>query len=702
MEIRTRLPIGTEIPVEIRDFTEEENEMMIRVGYGAVLTMRTVVMGRCDGTQEQKRQYEKWVEEKKMENRAIIDTYERVLEKERVKIEERIEQELKRERDRAKQQMDEMAVRNENETKRYNDRIEKQDSDLRKLEIEKAKTEEYINHCKKEETDRIERELKDRIEQELKRERDTAKQQMDEMKRIAEMETNKYNDRIEKLSESIRELEIEKAKTDEYMNYQKQDVLDKIERELEVRMREKEEKMRMELDKSRERVLEYEKQIIQIESRLNKEMNESRIAIVEKHILEMNRQTKENHQIREDMANRLLEKEHEVNKKWMQMTESHNKETKHLTEENQNLKTKMSGFLLDKEKEMNEKQTTLTEQYNMDITRLTEENQQLRLEKEQDEKRRLMEENENNNKMIEELVQKMDAKTRSNIKAMGTEGEKVLFQLFSEAFENNGEFMEIQDKSKLAHSGDMMAKFSKFTILIDSKVYKNGVDKKERDKIKLDISKNQYIKVAWLVSLENPIQKYSSYPVMYEIEDGVLYVYINSLLKKEDPLDILRTAYFTSEWVFENILNKEDDKILLNKYKKNELRIRDIVDKMTKNTRERDATIKQLKENFIEGDRFLREILNNEIMDVRSTQMEMVENWWKENIKEEKGGSLRSTLIYGRFMENNQAEAMGIHITEELFKTIILSFLDKDDIIMGKSKNTPPRIKDVGFNVSSK
>ena len=514
--------------------------------------------------------------------------------------------------------------------------------------------------------------------------------------------TNKYNNRIEKLTEAIRELEIEKAKTDEYVNYQKQDVLEKIERELEVRIREKEDKMRMEMEKSRERVLEYEKKMIQMDNKWNTELNATRTAIIEKHILELNCLTKENHKIKEDLANRMLEKEHEINKKWMEMTETHNKETKYLTEENIDLKTKMSCFLLEKEKEMNEKQTTMIKQHNMELKRLTEDNQELRLEKEKDEKRRLIEENENNNKMIEDLVKKMDLKTRSNIKAMGTEGEKILFQLFSEAFENNGEFMEIQDKSKLAHYGDMMAKFSKFTILIDSKVYKNGVDKKERDKIKLDISKNQYIKVAWLVSLENPIQKYSNYPVMYEIEDGVLYVYINSLLKKEDPLDILRTAYFMSEWVFENILNKEDDKILLNKYKKNELRIRDIVDKMTKNTRERDATLKQLKENFIEGDRFLREILNNEIMDVRSTQIEMVENWWRENIKEEKGGSLSSMLIYGRFMENNQAEVLGIHITEELFKTIIMSFFDKDNIIIGKSKKTPPRIKDVGFMVFEK
>ena len=111
MEIKTRLPAGSEIPVEIQSFTEEENEMMIRVGYGAVLTMRTGIMGRCNGTQEQKKQYYKWIEDKKIENKAVVDTYERMLEKERAKTDERIEQELNKERVRSKQHSDETGMR---------------------------------------------------------------------------------------------------------------------------------------------------------------------------------------------------------------------------------------------------------------------------------------------------------------------------------------------------------------------------------------------------------------------------------------------------------------------------------------------------------------------------------------------------------------------------------------------------------------
>ena len=556
MEIRVRLPADTEIPVDIQEFTEEENEVMIRVGSGAVLTMRTIVMGRSDDVQEQKKQYDKWIEEKKIENQATIDTYERMMMKEKARINEMIEQELRKERDRVKQQVEE------------------------------------TNRC-------------------------------------VEIQVNRYNEQIKQQDELIKRLEIEKARTEEQMKGRKKEEEEKIERELEVRIREKEEWMRGELEKYRERINEYEKQIIQTENRGIMELNNHR----------------------------------------MTLTEKHNEELKRLMDEK-------NVILL--EKQENEK-------------RFLMEMNNLLLEKEQEEKKLLMAAN-------EELNQKIMKNNSTNNKTVGTDGERALTELLREAFKDHGDFDDIQDKSKTAHSGDIMAKFSKFTILIDSKVYKNGVDKKERDKLKLDISKNQYIKVAWLVSLENPIHKFSNYPVMYEVEDGVLYVYINSLLKKEDPLDILRTAYFSSEWIFDNILGKDDDKIMLNKYKKNELRIREIVNRMTKYTRERDATLKQLNENFIENDRLLRDILNGEIMSIREIQIDTVESWWKANIIEQDGNTLRSNVIYERFMNNNP-DVLGINMTEELFKTIIISFLNKETVIIGKGKNTPHRIKNIGLKL---
>ena len=585
MEIRVRLPAYIEIPVDIQEFTEEENEVMIQVGSGAVLTMRTIVMGRSDDVQEQKKQYDKWIEEKKIENQATIDTYERMMMKEKARINEMIEQELRKERDRVKQQVEE------------------------------------TNRC-------------------------------------VEIQVNRYNEQIKQQDELIKRLEIEKARTEDQMKGRKKEEEEKIERELEVRTREKEEWMRGELEKYRERINEYEKRIIQTENKGNVELNNYRMTLTEKHNEEMKR-------LMDEKNTHLLEKQEnekrflmEMNNIRLLMTEQHNVELKQLLEDKQ---------------------------------RLVDEKNNLLLEKEQEEKRLLMVEN-------EELNQKVMKNNSTNNKTVGTDGERALTELLREAFKDHVDFDDIQDKSKTAHSGDIMAKFSKFTILIDSKVYKNGVDKKERDKLKIDISKNQYIKVAWLVSLENPIHKFSNYPVMYEVEEGVLYVYINSLLKKEDPLDILRTAYFSSEWIFDNILGKDDDKIMLNKYKKNELRIREIVNRMTKYTRERDATLKQLNENFMENDRLLRDILNGEIMSIQALQIDTVESWWKANIIEQDGNTLRSNVIYERFMNNN-SDVLGINMTEELFKTVIISFLNKETVIIGKGKNTPHRIKNIGFKL---
>lgn len=628
MEIRVRLPAYIEIPVDIQEFTEEENEVMIQVGSGAVLTMRTIVMGRSDDVQEQKKQYDKWIEEKKIENQATIDTYERMMMKEKARINEMIEQELRKERDRVKQQVEE------------------------------------TNRC-------------------------------------VEIQVNRYNEQIKQQDELIKRLEIEKARTEEQMKGRKKEEEEKIERELEVRTREKEEWMRGELEKYRERINEYEKRIIQTENKGNVELNNYRMTLTEKHNEEMKR-------LMDEKNTHLLEKQEnekrflmEMNNIRLLMTEQHNVELKQLLEDKQRLVDEKNNLLLEKEQEendrllkMNQNQITITEDMKKlmeDNQRLIDEKNNLLLEREQEEKRLLMVEN-------EELNQKVMKNNSTNNKTVGTDGERALTELLREAFKDHVDFDDIQDKSKTAHSGDIMAKFSKFTILIDSKVYKNGVDKKERDKLKIDISKNQYIKVAWLVSLENPIHKFSNYPVMYEVEEGVLYVYINSLLKKEDPLDILRTAYFSSEWIFDNILGKDDDKIMLNKYKKNELRIREIVNRMTKYTRERDATLKQLNENFMENDRLLRDILNGEIMSIQALQIDTVESWWKANIIEQDGNTLRSNVIYERFMNNN-SDVLGINMTEELFKTVIISFLNKETVIIGKGKNTPHRIKNIGFKL---
>ena len=140
---------------------------------------------------------------------------------------------------------------------------------------------------------------------------------------------------------------------------------------------------------------------------------------------------------------------------------------------------------------------------------------------------------ETNNKSMEEITSLLkDQNIHQNINkninksnVRGTEGETFFLHLALKTFCDCSNF-EIVDKSKSPHSGDFWLKFEKFTIMVDSKNYiDNPVPLRDRVKLKNDIlfhKKN--IKIAWLVSMDQPILTFSGYPFMIDIEATPLIV----------------------------------------------------------------------------------------------------------------------------------------------------------------------------------
>jgi hypothetical protein len=265
----------------------------------------------------------------------------------------------------------------------------------------------------------------------------------------------------------------------------------------------------------------------------------------------------------------------------------------------------------------------------------------------------------------------------------GTIGENYICELIKDTFYDFENF-SIIPTAKISHSGDFIMNFKNFSILIDSKNYTNGVGKKEVKKLTDDINNNKHIKIAWLVSLHTPINGYSTNPVMYDIKDNVCYCYINSLNKNENPQNFLKTIWFCCSFIFEKILNVDSGEELLNKYKKNEIRIKNIVEKMLKKSKERAATLIQLKDNFDETDRDLKELLNDEIISVYEEQTETVKNWWYKNIKKQENHKLKSKGVYEKFISNEDNKVLSISI--DAFKMITKSFLcDADILTKGKT-----------------
>jgi hypothetical protein len=309
---------------------------------------------------------------------------------------------------------------------------------------------------------------------------------------------------------------------------------------------------------------------------------------------------------------------------------------------------------------------------------------------EKDKNERLMDTIDVNNKSIKDITLLLDnLKTQTTIvnksNARGYSGENYFLNLALNTFCDCSNF-EIVDKAKTPHSGDFWLKFDKFTIMVDSKNYVDTpVPSRDRQKLKNDVSYNQHIKIAWLVSMDQPILTYSNYPFMIDIDDGVCYCYINSLMKSENPANLLRMAWYASNFVHENLLNVDSENNMLGKYQKNEIRVKGILNKMLVQSKERFATLNQLTENFKAADADIRDCLNEEIRDVRTQHIDVIESWWNINLTKEEGHKLKSNEIHKRFISNEENRRHGID--GDMFKQILRSIpsLKSEEIIRGKT-----------------
>ena len=62
--------------------------------------------------------------------------------------------------------------------------------------------------------------------------------------------------------------------------------------------------------------------------------------------------------------------------------------------------------------------------------------------------------------------------------------------------------------------GDFHLFFEKFNVLVDLKNYSGSVQKKELDKIEHDLSINDTMDFAWLISYESNVSDWNRFPVM--------------------------------------------------------------------------------------------------------------------------------------------------------------------------------------------
>lgn len=319
------------------------------------------------------------------------------------------------------------------------------------------------------------------------------------------------------------------------------------------------------------------------------------------------------------------------------------------------------------------------------------------VDKEREKNRILLEDKEKRlNRMTEtyESFLKQNAENKSS-KKLGDEGEDN-FILLSETFRDFVGY-KLEKKSHQAHKGDFHLFFKEFSVLVDLKNYSGSVQKKELEKIEHDLTINNTVDFAWLISYESNVSDWNRFPIMYKwvvTEIGLkCIIIVNNLNANKNQIDVLRNVWsITNE--FNNMINKtklEDEDI-----KKMKERDFNVVQKI-KTTQKR---LSELKRTVTSMSQITRDIendiidalslLSNEIIHNEWNKNAKIKEWWDLNIEfsGESNDKLSSTELWNKFKKDNRTETDDDKILLEDFKNYVKTFVDIENYIEKSKKGS--------------
>ena len=286
-------------------------------------------------------------------------------------------------------------------------------------------------------------------------------------------------------------------------------------------------------------------------------------------------------------------------------------------------------------------------------------------------------------------------------KKIGDEGEDT-FVLLSDTFKDFPGY-KLEKKAHQAHKGDIHLFFKDFNVLVDLKNYSSSVQKKELDKIEHDLSINDTMDFAWLISYDSNVSDWNRFPIMYKwivTENGLkCVVIVNNLNANKNPVDVLRNV-----WSITYELHK-----MMNKTK--------VEDKDVQNMKERDYNVVQkiktaqkrlseLRRSVMSMSQITKDIendiidalslLSNEIVKNESEKNEKIKEWWETNIEvdDNDNNKLTSTEIWARFKKDNKEYVDENKLLIEDFKNYVKIFIDVDKY---NEKSKKGSIEFIGF-----
>ena len=324
------------------------------------------------------------------------------------------------------------------------------------------------------------------------------------------------------------------------------------------------------------------------------------------------------------------------------------------------------------------------------------------VEKERDKYRIILDEKDKQlNRMTENYERFLKQNEVKSSKKIGDEGEDA-FVLMSETFKDFAGY-KLEKKAHQAHKGDIHLFFKDFNVLVDLKNYSGSVQKKELDKIEHDLSINNTMDFAWLISYDSNVSDWNRFPIMYKwivTEIGLkCVVIVNNLNANKSPVDVLRNV-----WSITNELQKMTSKTNVEEKDVQDMMERDynVVQKIKmaqKRLSELRRTVLSMSQitKDIENDILdALSLLSNEIVKNESEKNVKIKEWWDLNIEidDNDENKLTSTEIWTRFKKDNKEYVDENKLLIDDFKNYVKIFIDVDKY---NEKSKKGSIEFIGF-----
>ena len=286
-------------------------------------------------------------------------------------------------------------------------------------------------------------------------------------------------------------------------------------------------------------------------------------------------------------------------------------------------------------------------------------------------------------------------------KKIGDEGEDT-FVLLSDTFKDFPGY-KLEKKAHQAHKGDIHLFFKDFNVLVDLKNYSGSVQKKELEKIEHDLSINNTMDFAWLISYDSNVSDWNRFPIMYKwivTENGLkCVVIVNNLNANKNPIDVLRNV-----WSITYELHK-----MMNKTKVEDKDVQDMKERdynVVQKIKTAQKRLSELRRSVMSMSQITKDIendiidalslLSNEIVKNESEKNEKIKEWWEINIEfdDNDDNKLTSTEIWTRFKKDNKEYVDENKLLIDDFKNYVKIFIDVDKY---NEKSKKGSIEFIGF-----